>query len=46
MQTQGLQLKGMELTFVIFPAILDKMPWSNLWSVIFFFTLILLGIGD
>ena len=36
-------LRGPDLTFIVLPAILDKMPFSNFWAVIFFITMIFLG---
>ncbi len=37
-------LKGPDLTFIVFPAALTSMPGSNLWAVVFFAAMILLGI--
>jgi len=37
-------LSGPELTFVIYPAILSQMPFSNLLAILFFLIMMLLGI--
>ena len=39
-------LSGHELAFVIYPATLSKMPLSNLWAVLFFAVMVLLGIDS
>lgn len=36
-------LKGPDLAFIVFPAILSITPWANLLSVIFFIIMIFLG---
>jgi SNF family Na+-dependent transporter len=35
---------GPSLAFIVFPEALSKMPWSNFFCVLFFLTLLLLGI--
>jgi SNF family Na+-dependent transporter len=37
-------LKGPELVFIAYPAALTLMPLSNLWSILFFLIMVLLGI--
>jgi len=37
-------LRGPDLAFVVFPAVLTKMPFSNLLAVMFFITMVFLGI--
>ena len=39
-------LSGPDLTFVLYPAVLSKMYFSNLWAILFFFVMILLGIDS
>jgi SNF family Na+-dependent transporter len=36
-------LKGPDLAFIVFPAILSTMPFSNIISIIFFLVMIFLG---
>ncbi|KAL4434737.1 hypothetical protein ABPG74_017157 [Tetrahymena malaccensis] len=37
-------LRGPDLAFIVFPAVLTKMPFSNLLAIIFFIIMIFLGI--
>ncbi len=37
-------LAGPDLAFIVFPAVLNMMPFSNLWAIIFFLVMIFLGI--
>ncbi len=37
-------LSGPDLAFIIYPATLSEMSFSNFWSVLFFIVMILLGI--
>ena len=39
-----LPLSGAELSFNVFPKALAGLPWANLWVMIFFFSMVLLGI--
>lgn len=39
-----LPLSGPDLVFVAYPAALTLMPWSNLWSVLFFMMVFFLGV--
>lgn len=41
---QEIPLRGTALAFVIFPAALTKLAFSNFWAVIFFILLFFLGI--
>ncbi|KAM3133192.1 hypothetical protein pb186bvf_014768 [Paramecium bursaria] len=41
---QQLPLRGPDLAFVLYPAILTQMPWANFWCILFFIIMILLGI--
>ncbi|CAD8144099.1 unnamed protein product [Paramecium pentaurelia] len=41
---QQLPLSGPDLAFVLYPAILAQMPMPNLWCILFFLVLLLLGI--
>lgn len=36
---QELPIRGMELTFVVYPALLNTMPYPHVWSVLFFLML-------
>lgn len=40
----SLQISGPELTFIVYPAALQLMPFGNLWAALFFLVLITLGI--
>ena len=44
LEIQNLPIAGPGLLFITFPACLSTMIWPNLWVVLFFFTMILLGI--
>jgi len=39
-------LAGPDLAFVLYPAILIQMPLPNLWCILFFICLLLLGIDS
>lgn len=39
-------IQGPELAFVLYPAVLSKMYFSNLWAILFFTVMILLGIDS
>lgn len=41
-----LPLKGTDLAFITYPSALNYLPYPNLWSVMFFFMLITLGIDS
>ncbi len=44
MSFDQLSLTGPELTFVIFPIALGMMPFTNFWTVLFYFMMLSLGI--
>jgi len=33
---EDMKMKGMELTFVVYPALLNTLPFPNFWAVSFF----------
>lgn len=37
---QDLPLKGPDLTFIAYPAVLSMMPFANLWAIVFFAVMI------
>ena len=39
-----IQIEGIQLAFVAYPAMLSMLPGSNIWAVIFFLMLIIIGI--
>ena len=41
-----IDIKGIELAFVAYPAMLTMLPGSNIWSILFFFMLILVGLDS
>lgn len=41
-----LPIEGLELAFVVYPALLTMLPGSNLWSVLFFVMLVTVGIDS
>ena len=41
---ENLPVEGSDLAFVTYPGALSLLPFSNLWSVLFFFMLVTLGI--
>lgn len=41
-----IQIEGIELAFVAYPAMLSLLPGSNIWAVIFFVMLIVIGIDS
>ncbi|CAI2364268.1 unnamed protein product [Moneuplotes crassus] len=40
-----MKVQGMELTFVVYPALINTLPWPNLWSILFFTMMTSLGLG-
>jgi len=43
-EINSIPLAGPELSFVVYPTALTLLPLSNFWAIIFFTTMILLGI--
>ena len=43
---EEIDIKGIELAFVAYPAMLTMLPGSNIWSILFFFMLILVGLDS
>jgi len=41
-----LPLSGMDLTFVVYPALLNTLPFPQIWAVIFFLMMVMLGLGS
>lgn len=41
---KDIPLSGPELSFVVYPTALTLLPLSNLWSILFYIIMILLGI--
>jgi SNF family Na+-dependent transporter len=42
---EDMPIEGMELSFVIYPALLTTLPFANFWSVMFFLMLIAIGLS-
>jgi len=45
-EIQDIQIEGIELAFVAYPAMLTMLPGSNIWSVVFFIMLVTVGIDS
>ena len=43
---EDIDIEGIELAFVAYPAMLSMLPGSNIWAVIFFLMLIVIGIDS
>ena len=41
-----LTIEGSELAFITYPAAISLLPFPNLWSLVFFFMMITLGIDS
>ena len=41
-----IEIEGIELAFVAYPAMLTLLPGSNIWAILFFFMLILVGLDS
>ena len=41
-----IEIEGIELAFVAYPAMLSMLPGSNIWAIIFFVMLIVIGIDS
>lgn len=42
----SLDISGPALIFITYPACLSTMPWPNLWLLLFFLTLVLIGVDS
>lgn len=45
-EIRDLPIQGMDLTFVTYPAALGCLPYPRVWMVIFFLTLLMIGIDS
>jgi solute carrier family 6 amino acid transporter-like protein 5/7/9/14 len=43
---EDMPIQGMELTFVAYPALINTLPYPQLWSILFFTMLTTLGLGS
>lgn len=43
---EDIEIEGIELAFVAYPAMLSLLPGSNIWAIIFFVMLIVIGIDS
>lgn len=43
---EEMEIEGIELAFVAYPAMLSMLPGSNIWAIIFFLMLIVIGIDS
>ena len=43
---EDMPIKGMELCFVVYPYLLNTLPWPQLWSVMFFLMLTFAGLSS
>ena len=42
---ENMPMKGMELCFVVYPNLLNTLPWPHFWSILFFLMLTSLGLS-
>ena len=43
---EDVAISGPDLLFITYPEIINTLPWPNLWNIIFFLTIVLLGIDS
>ena len=41
---EDMEIEGIELAFVAYPAMISMLPGSNIWAIVFFVMLVIIGI--